>query len=98
MRLGGSVEPLVHLIWNVLQGQGVLFRIVGFYLASVGLLIFIAGRALALWFYREKYPFVAGLAVVLSVIAALRAGIALRAKTENTSVLERRLTAARTRE
>ena len=89
------LPPFRSNMMQTQQGQGVLFRTVGFYLAPVGLLIFIAGGALALWFYREKYPLSAGLAVVVSVIVALLAGIALRAKTENTSALEMRLAAAR---
>lgn len=92
------LPPFRSNMMQTQQGQGVLFRTVGFYLAPVGLLIFIAGGALALWFYREKYPLAAGLAVMVSVIVALLAGIALRAKTENTSALEKRLAAARNSE
>jgi hypothetical protein len=77
------------------EGQGVLFRTVGFYLAPVVLLIFIAGGALGLWLYREEHPLAATASVVVSVIVAVLAGMAIRSKTENTSVLEKRLAAAR---
>jgi len=77
------------------KGQGVLFRTVGFYLAPIVLLILIAAGALALWLYREECPLAAALSVVVGVVTAFAAGIVIRAKTENTAAIEKRLAAAR---
>jgi len=92
------LPPCRNNMMKTQAGQGVLFRTVGFYLAPVVLLIFIAGGALALWFYREEYPLAATLSVVASVIVAVLAGMAIRSKTENTSAIEERLVAARKNE
>ena len=79
-------------------GQGVLFRTVGFYLAPIILLIFVAGGALAPWFYREKAPLAATLSVLVGAVVAFLAGIVIRSKTENTAAIEKRLAASRKNE
>jgi hypothetical protein len=76
-------------------GQGILFRIVGFYVAPIVILILIAAGALVLWYYRGNRPLVAALFVVVGVVAAVLAVIMIRVKTENTASIEKRLAMAR---
>ena len=89
------LPPFRSNMMKTQKGQGVLFRTVGFYLAPIVLLILIAAGALALWLYREECPLAAALSVVVGVVTAFAAGIVIRAKTENTAAIEKRLAAAR---
>lgn len=77
------------------EGQGVLFRTVGFYLGPIIFLVLIAALALALWCYREKWPLAATLLFFGGVINAVIIGRVIRSKTENTAAIEKRLVAAR---
>lgn len=76
-------------------GQGVLFRVLGFYLGPIVLLILTATTALAIWCYREKWSLTAAIVLGAGVIAAFVAGNVIRSKTENTAAIEKRLVTAR---
>jgi len=72
------------------KGAGVLFRVVGFYLGPVVLLILVAGGALSLWLAREHW--LAGLLCFgLSIVVAVLAGYLIVSKTANTATIEKRL-------
>lgn len=90
------VPPFRHNMMNTQKGLGVLFRTVGFYLVPIVLLILIAGGALSLWLYRAGHPFSALLLVTISVVLAFLSAIVIRSKTENTIVIQNRLTEGRT--
>lgn len=92
------LPPFRNNMMKTQEGQGVLFRTVGFYLAPVVLLILIAGGALALWFYREEHLLAATVSVLVGVVVALLAGMVIRSKTENTAAIKKRLAAARKNE
>lgn len=77
------------------EEKGVLFRVVGFYLGPVVLLVLIAAGSLALWCYHEKWPLAAVLLLVVGVVVAIVVGNVIRSKTENTAEIEKRLEEAR---
>ena len=89
------LPPLRGNMMQTQKGQGVLFRTVGFYLAPIVLLILVAAGALAHWCYREHWPLLTALLAAGGVAAAIAAGMAMRAKTENTQALKERLEVAK---
>jgi hypothetical protein len=71
-------------------GSGVTFRVVGFYLGPIVLLILVAGGALSLWL-REKGSLATILCAAATVVAAIVAFWLIGSKTENTTSLRKRL-------
>lgn len=73
------------------KGQGVLSRVVSFYLAPVVLLVGVAGSALSLWCYRANRPYAAVLSAAAGVALAAIVGAKMRRQTVNTAETARRL-------
>lgn len=74
------------------QGErGVLFRVVGFYVGPVVLLILVSGGALSLWL-SGLHPIPAVLCVVVTIAIAALVGRGMPRKTENTADLAVTLT------
>ena len=72
------------------EGQGVLFRVVGFYLAPIVLLILVAGSSLALWL-GSKHWLLSLTCFILTIVVGIFSGYLIRTKTENTVAIEKRL-------
>ncbi len=70
-----------------MKDEGVLFRVVGFYLGPVILLILISGGALALWLARQEPSPEAMIVAALTIILASLAGWWIYHKTQNTDKL-----------
>jgi len=83
------MPPFRHNMMRMMRGQGVLFRVVGFYLGPVLLLILTSGGALIIWVVTEEHRyeafFVGATSIVL--ISILSAGWKTYKKTENTDRL-----------
>ena len=88
------LPPFRHNMMKTQKGEGVLFRVVGFYLGPVVLLILVAGGALSFWL-RENSPLLAVPCLLLSLLIAVLSGYLIRSKTENTAAIEKRLSEAR---
>jgi hypothetical protein len=76
------------------KGQGVLFRVVVFYLGPATLLVIVSGGALSLWLIQQHWlaPIIC---FSLSIALATRLGYIIRSKTENTKkIFEKRLAEA----
>ena len=89
------LPPFRHNMMQTQKGEGVLFRIVGFYLGPVVLLIVVSGGALSLWLCGRSQLLAAGLTFGLSLVLAASAAILIRRKTENTAAIEERLSQAK---
>lgn len=82
-----------HNMMKTQEGEGVLFRVVGFYLGPVVLLILVAGGVLSLWL-QEKDIFSLVPSLALVVLVAVLAGYTVWHKTENTAAIAERLSGA----
>lgn len=89
------LPPFRHNMMRTQKGEGVLFRVVGFYLGPVVLLIMIAGGSLALWLLQSNHFLASSLTGVLSLVTAMLVGIDIRRKTENSAAVVNRLAEAK---
>lgn len=85
------LPPIRHNMMDTMRGEGVLFRLIGFYIGSTTLLILIAGIA-ASSALTPNYSQFAILALVLTIIIAFLIARLIQKKTENTILIEKRLT------
>lgn len=81
------LPPLRHNMMNTQKEEGVLFRVVGFYIGPIVLLICMCGGALALRLQAIYGPLYAGAAVFMTLVIAFLAALAIRKKTDNTVAL-----------
>ena len=73
------------------KGQGVLFRVVGFYLMPAVMLLLVAGGALGLWCASAQRTGAALISVVGGLVLAVAAALLMRRQTSNTAALEKRV-------
>lgn len=81
------MPPFRHNMMSMLQEQGVLSKVVGFYLGPIILMMLTAGGSLALWLYRGHNSLGALLVAVGTLVVAALATRWTVQKTENTSQL-----------
>jgi hypothetical protein len=85
------LPPIRNNMMATQKGQGVLFRVVGFYVVPVVVLLLVAAGTLSLWYARaERY----GAALILAVggfVLAVVAGLLIWRQTSDMAALEKRL-------
>ncbi len=84
------LPPFRNNMMKTQKGEGVLFRVVGFYLGPIVLLILVAGGSLSLWLGSEHWV-LAIVCLVLTIVVGILVGYLILSKTENTDAIERRL-------
>lgn len=89
------LPPVRDNMMKTQKSEGVLFRVVGFYLGPIVLLVLIAAGASAFWSYCHNWPRMGTFLAGAGIVAAIVAGISIRVKTADSQVLEERLAAAR---
>lgn len=82
-----EMPPFRHNMMRTQQQEGVLFRVVGFYMGPVVLLVLLTGVALVLWFRNESRS-VAIVATIVTVLLALLTSFLMYTKTQNTAMTE----------
>jgi len=88
------LPPLRNNMMNTQRGEGVLFRVVGFYLGPIVLLTLISGGSLSYWLGHEHLTS-AIICVAITVLLSGLSGYSIIAKTENTDAIEKRLEVSR---
>ena len=89
------LPPFRHNMMRTQTGEGVLFRVVGFYMGPVFLLVVVAGGALSFRVWELGHLLSAGATAAISRVLAILVAITIRNKTENTASIEKRLTEAK---
>lgn len=84
------LPPIRHNMMATMQGEGVLLRVVGFYIAMAAVLILISGGFIASWLTQYNIYW-SLIAVILTLITAFLVGRYILIKTENTAAIEKRL-------
>lgn len=84
------LPPIHHNMMNTQKGEGVLFRIVAFYLGPIALLIFVSGISFSLWIAVHHRVF-GVVCSILTVALIIFVGQIIRSKTGNTSAIQKRL-------
>lgn len=88
------LPPFRHNMMATMKGEGVLFRVVGFYIGMVTILVLVAGGSLSLWFTQYNI-YIGFLTSLITLIIAFFVGNLMRNKTENTAAIEKRLVESR---
>lgn len=88
------LPPFRNNMMKTQKGEGVLFRIVGFYLGPIVLLILVAGASLSLWLL-GTHRWAAALTFLITVVIEIFVGREIRSRTENTVAIEERLSETR---
>lgn len=84
------LPPLHHNMMNTQRGEGVLFRIVTFYLGPIALLIFVSGISFSLWI-AVHHKALGVIFSILTVAVIIFVGQIIKRKTGNTSAIQKRL-------
>lgn len=88
------LPPMRQNMMNTQKGQGVLLRVVGFYLGPSVLLTLVAGGSLSFWVGRDHLTY-AVVSMLLTCLLAGLVGYSIYSRTENTDAIERRLKESR---
>ena len=89
------LPPFRNNMMRTQQGEGVLFRVVGFYLVPVVFLILVAGGSISLWL-GSKYFQYSLISIVLTIFIGIFVGRLILSKTGNTDAIGQRLEESQT--